>query len=149
MTTSVELIARYVHFISIFAIVAALSAELSLLKPTMKRSEISFLSRIDAIYGIAAITLLAAGFTLWFGVGKPADYYSKNFFFLFKLLLFTMVGIASAWPTVYFLKNRKGNQQDSVEVPGFLRKFILFQLIMLFLIPIFASLMAKGFGYFG
>jgi putative membrane protein len=146
---SVELIARYVHFISIFAIVAALSIELVVLKPVMRRSEISSLSRIDGIYGIAAITLLAAGFTLLFGAGKPADYYSKNYFFLFKLLLFTMVGIASAWPTVFFLKNRKGNPEECVVIPGYLKKLILLQLIILFLIPAFAGLMAKGIGYFG
>ncbi|PMB28202.1 hypothetical protein CEN47_14265, partial [Fischerella thermalis CCMEE 5319] len=69
--------------------------------------------------------------------------------FLFKLLLFTMVGIASAWPTVFFLKNRKGNPEECVVIPGYLKKLILLQLIILFLIPAFAGLMAKGIGYFG
>lgn len=36
----------------------------------------------DAFYGLAAIVLLGAGLTLWFGgVSKPTFYYSKNWIF--------------------------------------------------------------------
>lgn len=67
-----EIILRYVHFISIFAIVGALVSERLLLKNEMTRADLSRLARIDAVYGLAAITLLGAGLTLWLGsIGKP------------------------------------------------------------------------------
>src|SRR5436190_13518076 len=65
MTT--EIILRYFHFISIFAIVSTLVAEHLLLKKSLTRAEIGRLARIDAVYGIAALTLLCAGLTLWLG----------------------------------------------------------------------------------
>jgi len=57
MTT--ELFLRYIHFISIFAIVGALASEYVLLKKTLTRGELSRLAKVDAVYGIAALTLLS------------------------------------------------------------------------------------------
>ncbi|MFN4299917.1 MAG: DUF2214 family protein [Thermaurantimonas sp.] len=146
---TLEIAARYLHFISIFAIVASLSIEAFSVKPAMTRAEIGRISRIDGIYGIAALTLLVAGFTLWFWVGKPAEYYSKNYLFHTKLALFTTAGILSAWPTVFFLKKRKGNPEDIVIVPRHIRRIIALQLILIACIPLLAGLMAKGIGFFG
>ena len=61
---SAEIFLRYIHFISIFTIVGTLVSEHLLLKKMMSRAEIGRLSRIDAVYGLAALSLLAAGFTL-------------------------------------------------------------------------------------
>ena len=89
---STEITLRYVHFISIFAIVGSLVAEHLLLKKELTRQEMDRLSRIDAVYGIAAVVLLAAGLTLWLGsIGKPAVYYSKNWIFLTKIGLFSFL----------------------------------------------------------
>lgn len=146
---SIEIAARYLHFVSIFAIVSSLAIEAFTVKPEMTRSELSRLSRIDAVYGIAALTLLAAGFTLWFWVGKPAEYYTKNYLFMMKLGLFTLAGILSAWPTVFFLKHRKGLPDEVVQVPNYIRRMITVQLSLIAAIPLLAGLMAKGIGYIG
>lgn len=85
-----EIFLRYLHFISIFTIVGTLSAEHLLLKKTMTRGEIGRLARIDAVYGLAALTLLGAGLTLWLsGVGKPTEFYSGNWIFHTKISLFS------------------------------------------------------------
>src|SRR6478752_5625650 len=103
-----EIILRYVHFISIFAIVSSLVSEHLLLKKTLTRAEVSRLSRIDAVYGLAALTLLTVGLTLWLGsFGKPAVYYTKNWIFHTKITLFATVGLLSIYPTIFFLKNQK------------------------------------------
>jgi putative membrane protein len=52
-----EILLRYVHFISIFAIVSALVSEHLLLKKELTRTEIGRIARIDAVYGIAALFL--------------------------------------------------------------------------------------------
>jgi putative membrane protein len=148
MTT--EIILRYIHFISIFTIVSMLVAEHLLLKKELSRAEISRLARIDAVYGLAALTLLSAGLTLWLsGVGKPAVYYSKNWIFHAKITCFMMVALLSIYPTIFFIKNRKGNQKEIVTIPKTLFWLLRFELLLLFIIPLLAGLMARGVGFFG
>lgn len=146
-----ESLIRYAHFLGIFAIVGALTMEHLLLKPQMTRAEIRRLSIIDAIYGIGALVAIAAGLTLWFGgVGKAAEFYSKNFVFHTKITLVVILAILSIFPTVFFLKNRKGaSPEEIVEIPGRIKMFIRIQLFLLLLIPLCATLMARGIGYFG
>jgi putative membrane protein len=145
-----EIILRYLHFVSIFAIVGTLLSEHFMLKPTLRRSEIAKLSRIDAGYGIAAIVLVAAGLTLWLGgFGKPSLVYSKNWIFHVKITLFVTVGLLSIYPTVFFARNRKGDPDEAVTVPKLVVWVIRFELLLLFIIPLLAGLMARGIGFFG
>jgi putative membrane protein len=145
MTT--ELVLRYIHFISIFAIVGTLVAEHLLLKKEMTRLELDRIARIDGVYGIAALTLLGAGLTLWLGeFGKPAIFYTKNWIFHTKLTLFILIGLLSIYPTVFFLKNRKGNPEERITIPTSIFWMLRMELLLLFIIPILAGLMAKGIG---
>ena len=145
-----EIIVRYVHFISIFTILGSLVSEHLLLKKEMTRSEVARLARIDSIYGLAALTLLGAGFTLWFGgIGKPSMYYSQNWVFHLKITLFATVGLLSIYPTIFFIKNRKGNQMATVQIPNSIFWLLRLELLLLFVIPFLASLMARGVGFFG
>lgn len=147
---TIEILLRYVHFISIFAIVGTLVSEHLLLKSSMTRAEIGKLARIDAVYGIAALTLLIAGFTLWLGgFGKPTIYYTKNWVFHMKLTLFVLVGLLSIYPTVFFIKNRKGNGDEVIEVPKGIFWVLRFELLLLIVIPLLAGFMAHGVGFFG
>jgi putative membrane protein len=147
---TIEIILRYLHFISIFAIVSSLVAEHLLLKKELTRLEISRLARIDAIYGIAALTLLTAGLTLWLGgFGKPSIVYTKNWIFHTKITLFILVGLLSIYPTLFFIKNRKGNSTDVIQIPKSIFWMLRFELTLLFIIPLLAGLMARGVGFFG
>jgi putative membrane protein len=147
---SAEIILRYFHFVSIFTIVGTLVSEHVLLKSEMKRSEIGRLSRIDAIYGIAALVLLCVGLTLWLsGAGKPSVYYTKNWIFHTKITLFLVVGLLSIYPTVFFIKNRKGNPEEVVAVPKVVVMMLRMELLLLAIIPLLAGLMARGIGFFG
>ena len=147
---TLEILLRYLHFVSIFTIVATLAIESVLVKKEMTRSEISRLAKIDAIYGIASLVLLTAGLTLWFsGIGKPTVYYSKNWIFHTKILLFLVVGILSIKPTIYFLKQRKGTQDETITLPSSIPLLIKLELILLAIIPLLAGLMSRGLGYFG
>lgn len=148
MTT--EIVLRYIHFISIFAIVGSLVSEHLLLKKELSRAEIRRLSVIDAVYGSAALALLIAGLTLWLGsFGKPAVYYTKNWIFHTKITCFALIGILSIYPTVFFIRNRKGNLTDVIPVPESIFWMLRFELVLLFIIPLLAGLMAHGVGFFG
>ena len=147
---TLEIILRYVHFVSIFAIVGSLASEHLILKKELTRAEIGRLARIDAVYGIAAVTLLIAGLALWLGsVGKPAVYYTKNWVFHTKLTLFLMVGLLSIYPTIFFIKNRKGNFEEIVAVPKIIFMMLRMELLLLLIIPLLAGLMSRGVGFFG
>ena len=145
-----EILLRYIHFISILLIVGVLFSEYILLKKVMTRSEISRLAKIDAIYGIAALTLIIAGLTLWLGsYSKPAIYYTTNWIFHLKLALFLTVGLLSIRPTMYFIKQRKGDPNESVSTPGSIFLMLKLELALLVIIPLLAGLMSNGVGYFG
>lgn len=144
---SSEILLRYLHFISIFAIVGSLVSEHLLLKKEMTRSEIGRVARIDAVYGIAALTLLVAGLTLWLSdIGKPAAFYSKNWIFHTKITCFLLVGLLSIHPTVFFIRNRKGNANELVTIPKSIIMMLRMELLLLAVIPLLAGLMAKGIG---
>ncbi len=146
MTT--EIVLRYIHFISIFAIAAALVAEHLFLQKKMTRAAITRLAKIDAMYGIASVTLLAAGLTLWLGsFGKPAAYYSSNWVFHIKLGLFVCIGLLSIYPTVFFLKQRKGNPDEEIMIPPRIFWMLRLELLIFSVIPFLAGLMARGVGY--
>lgn len=142
-----EIFLRYLHFICIFAIVSSLVSEHLLLQKHMTRSQLGRIARVDAVYGMAALTLLAAGFTLWLGgFGKPTVFYSGNWIFHTKISLFLLVGLLSIYPTVFFIRSRKGNPEEVVVVPSKVFWLLRCELALLVIIPLLAGLMAKGIG---
>ncbi len=148
---TLEIFVKYIHFLAIFGIVASLTSEHLLLKPQLTRKELQRISILDSIYGISALVLLAAGLTLWLGgIGKDAEFYSKNWVFHLKIGLFVLIGLLSIYPTVFFLKERKGENRDElVTVPTMVKMMLRMELLILFILPLLASMMAKGVGYFG
>jgi putative membrane protein len=145
-----EIILRYLHFISVFAIVGALVSEHLLLKSTLSREEILRLSKIDGVYGLAVLSLLGVGMTLWLGgIGKPTEFYSSNPIFHIKLTLFVVIGLLSIYPTVFFIKQAKGDPIEMVAIPKTIFWMVRFELLILLIMPILAGLMAKGIGFSG
>lgn len=143
-----EIILRYLHFIAIFTIVGTLVSEYVLLKPELRREQIKLLSQIDAIYGLAALVLIGAGLTLWLGdIGKPSEFYTGNPIFLTKFGLYIALGLLSIYPTVFFLKHRKGNPEDVIGIPKSIFIFLRLELLILLIMPFLAGMMAKGIGY--
>lgn len=142
------LVVKYLHFVGIFLIVATLSAEWALLQKQLSRRQVVTLSKIDALYGFAAVLVLAMGLTLWFGVGKPAAFFSQNWIFHLKVGLYVVVGLLSIWPTIFFIKNRKGHPDDLLTIPASIRWCVAVEVLLLFVIPLLAVLMANGVGAF-
>jgi len=144
-----EIVVLYIHFICIFLVVGAIFAEAVLVKKEMTTKEINLLSKIDAIYGLSAIILVMAGLSLWFWVGKPAEFYSKNWIFHLKVGLAILMGIASISPTIYFLRNRKPLHDDTLKTtPTFVLWMIRLEVLIIFIIPLLAIMMARGIGYY-
>jgi putative membrane protein len=63
--------------------------------------------------------------------------------------LFLVLGLLSIYPTIFFLKNRKGDDLKSkIEVPNMVILFLRFELLLIIIIPILATLMSLGIGTF-
>ena len=136
---------RYLHFISILLVYAAVFAEFIMLSRTLSRKKLSFLAKIDGVYGIASIFVVGAGMAMWFGFDaglgfKPIAWYMENPIFHLKYGLFIVVGILSIWPSIFFMRQRKGDQKEEIQIPmmrgmslpirrknwgGFLQKLLL------------------------
>ena len=85
---------------------------------------------------------------LWLGeIGKPAAFYTENHLFLTKVGLFVIVGLLSIHPTIFFLKNQKGEDDtELVDIPKSIKIVLRIELLILFTMPLLATMMAKGIG---
>ncbi|MFT4672022.1 MAG: putative membrane protein [Pseudohongiellaceae bacterium] len=133
------------HLIAIFALVGAIVIENIATKPTITKEDIINLARVDAAAGISAILTLGFGLALWFGVGKPAEFYTSNPIFHGKLGLFALLVVFGAYPANFFFKQRS-TQADTIDVPKSVRVFLKIELLIVFIIPLLAFLMARGIG---
>jgi putative membrane protein len=57
-----------------------------------------------------------------------------------------VIGLLSIYPTVFFIKNRKGDPEEMVTIPKSIFWMIRLELLLVFSIPILAGMMAKGIG---
>lgn len=142
----VEIGVRYLHFASILALGAGLIGQCVLMRGAMLRSEIVRLQKLDIVYGLSAILVLVTGLLQWFAVGKPSSFYSGNPVFHAKITLFLVIGLVSIYPSVFFGKQRKGEPEDWVQVPGGVVWSVRAETVLLFLLPLLATLMARGMG---
>ncbi len=142
----IELFIRYFHFIGILGVFSSLVYENITVKTSLRRNEVDLLAKVDAFYGLSTLVILVTGFTMWFWIGKPAEFYGSNWIFYLKISLFTLVGIASIYPTIFFIKQRKGDLLEEVQVPRIVRILIKTEIILIVFIPLCAVLMAVGIG---
>jgi len=140
-----ELIVRYIHFVGIMLLTATLVAEHLLITSEMSIQQLKRVAIIDTIYGISAMVVLAAGLLLWFSVGKPAEFYTKNGLFHAKITLFIVIALLSIYPTVFFLKQKK-SAQSTITIPKSILMVIRTELLLLLMMPLLAVFMARGYG---
>lgn len=139
----------YFHILFVITIFSSLAGQLILIKENITWKELKLLGIIDGIYGLAAIMVVGTGLLNWFVFGKGSSYYLSNSFFITKLLFFTIVGLLSIYPTIMI--NRAKKQQKINPPPSLklvnarkMRVFIVIELGLMAMIPLFAELMANG-----
>jgi putative membrane protein len=137
------ILVKYLHLLSAFGMAGCLMAELVLLKPTLTRSEIKRIGKIDGFYGLSAITLVAAGFTMWFVVGKGPGFYEDTALYI-KLTLAILIGLISIFPTVFFIRSGRKKDVTEIQIPAYIKRLVIIQLILLACIPPLATMVAYG-----
>jgi len=140
-----ESIIRYVHFVGIILLSAMLIAENIHFSKHLKDGVINHLAVIDRFYSLGILITLGAGLFLWFSVGKPVEFYSRNIIFHVKLSLFLLLAILSLMSTIFLLKNYKC-KSPSITVPKYLLFIKRIELIFLFILPLLSVLIARGIG---
>ena len=146
--------AAYLHFIAIFALFALLSIEHVLFKAPLDLKRARSLMITDIAYGVCAGIVLLTGLArvLWFGKGTA--YYLGNSLFHAKVGLFILIALLSILPTYVFFNWRNALQAGQVPEPSarqiaLVTWSIRLELLLLLVIPLLATLMARGFGVIG
>ncbi|SEB21126.1 DUF2214 family protein [Variovorax sp. YR216] len=148
---TLEAILAYLHILAILTMVVFISSEAALCRAEwMNAAVVERLARVDMVYGIAAIAVLATGVArTWWGM-KGTTWYWTNPLLHLKLTLFIIVGLLSIRPTMTYSRWRKalrssGTLPAEAEVRK-TRKQLMVQAHIIALIPLAAVFLARGFG---
>ena len=141
----------YIHYLSFMICFGALIFERISLKIELTRKEAISMVIADLIYGVAGIALLVSGILRVKYFGQGDDFYTENPIFWIKVFLFIGVGLVSLYPTFTYLlwaiPLSKGKLPElHSDLVSRLKIIINFELLGFSLIPIFATLMARGVG---
>lgn len=148
-----DLVLASLHHLIVFGLAAVLAAELALMLPAaMSPGTVRLLGRFDAAYGLLSLAILAVGAArVWHGAKGP-NFYLHNPMFWAKIAAFGAVGLLSIRPTMRIAAWQKRLKADAAFVPQQeditkLRRFMLAEIHVFALIPIFAVAMTRGVGY--
>ena len=143
----------WLHFVSMLALGATLTAELVLCSAQLRAEQLAALIRVDALYLTAAVAVLATGLArlIWFAKGP--GFYLSNPSFQVKMGLFVVVGLLSLPPTRQFVRWR-ATLRKADDVPpradlSRVRRYLVAEMVLLLAMPLMASLMARGIALWG
>ena len=146
-----ESLLAYLHIVAILGLVVFLTSEAALCRAEwMNAAVVDRLLRVDRLYLVAAIAVLATGIArTWWGAKGFGWYWSQPLLHL-KVTLFVVIGIMSAMPTRAFIRWRRtfaasGALPPAEEVRR-ARRWIMIQAHALLLVPLAATLLARGVG---
>jgi len=141
----------YGHYLSFMVCFAALVLERRLIRPQPDRRDAIWMVVTDVVYGLAALGVLITGIlrVLYFGQGSA--FYTENPLFWWKVGTYLAVGGLSLYPTITYIlwaiPLRKGELPQVSETLATRLKWILnIEILGFALIPLLASLMARGVG---
>ena len=141
----------YIHYLSFMICFGALVFERVSIKTSPNKKEAVSMVVADIIYGIAGIALLVSGIYRVIKFGQGSAFYTQNPIFWFKITIFALVGTLSLYPTVTYvlwaIPLSKGKLPEvTYDLVARLKLILNFELIGFTLIPLFATLMARGIG---
>lgn len=141
----------YTHYLAAFALIAILAGETLLLRPGLSTTDVARLSRLDVLYGLVALAVLALGLARAVYGLKGWDFYAQNPYFWAKLGLFVVMGLLSVPPTLRFPKWKRaavamGVVPDAGEITA-TRRYVLAQWAVFVSIPLMAAALGRNLAY--
>ncbi len=140
---------HYLHYLGLALLTAALAMELLLHRNEVTGATARKLARIDALYGTAALIVLATGLLKMTHFGKPVEYYGQNFIFHIKMTVFMIIVLLSIAPSVRFFKARNSSPDSTVSYPRSVGILLKVEMALLLIMPLLGVMMAQGYGYTG
>ena len=142
----------YIHYLSFMFCFGALIFERISIKANPNKKEVISMITADIIYGIAGVALLVSGIYRVIKFGQGIDFYTQNPIFWAKIIIFALVGSLSLYPTFTYIRwaipLTKGKLPNITSTLVLRLKLIInIELIGFSLIPLFATLMARGFRF--
>ena len=138
-------IARYLHFIAIFGVIATLIIKNTAIKNLISEEDAINLAKVSLLFNLSVILTCIGGLVLWFWVGLPSNFYTQNPLFMTKLILFTLIFLLSLFTSNFFRKHREP-KKESIEVPKPIVLLLRLQLTILAVLPLIAFLITRGVG---
>ena len=148
---TLEAILSYLHLLAILTMVVFVASEAALCRVQwLNAAVVERLAKVDRIYGIAALAVLATGLARTLLGVKGTAWYWSNPLLHMKLTLFVVVGVISIFPTLTFLRWRKAVRADG-SLPNEAqiaraRRLIMVQAHIIAVIPLLAVFLARGYG---
>lgn len=146
-----DLVLAIVHHLLVFSLAGILAAELAAIRPGLSGVGLRRIGLVDMHYGLIAALILIVGFArVYMGVKGP-EAYLGNWAFWAKIGAFAAVGLLSAPPTLRILQWRRRARSEAdfaltdADVKA-VRPFLLAEVAVFALIPVFAAMMARGYG---
>ena len=146
-----DLLLAIAHHLLVFSLAAILAVELATIRPGLGGASLRRLGIVDLHYGLIAALILIVGFArVYMGVKGPEAYLGAWTFWA-KIGAFALVGLLSAPPTLRILQWRKRARAEpnfalgAADVKA-VRPFLIAELAVFALIPVFAAMMARGIG---
>ena len=141
----------YVHYVSFMLCFGALVLERRLIAPNPNRQDATLMVITDIVYGLAALALLASGVLRVLYFGQGSCFYTENPLFWWKVGVYLSVGALSIYPTITYIlwaiPLRKGELPKVSEALATRLSWVLnVELVGFALIPLLATLMARGVG---
>jgi len=141
----------YVHYLSFMVCFGALVLERRLIRANPSKADATLMVITDVVYGIAALALLGSGILRVLHFGQGSSFYTENPLFWWKVGIYLGVGGLSLYPTITYIlwaiPLRKGElPQVSEALANRLAWVLNIELVGFALIPLMATLMARGVG---
>ncbi len=144
-----EALLAYAHFAAILMLVVFVTSEAALCRPEwMNAAVVRRLARVDMIYLVAAIAVLATGLARTCWGAKGVGWYWSQPLLHTKVTLFALIGLMSLKPTFAFIRWKRqldatGALPDEAEVRS-IRRWIMAQAHLLLVLPLLGAFLARG-----
>ena len=146
-----EALLAYAHILAILMMATFLASETALCRSEwMNAQAVERLVRVDLLYGISALLVLATGLArTWWGI-KGAPWYWSQPLLHAKVTLFVVIGLMSIVPTRRFLAWRRAVRAGgALPTPGQVRatrRLVMVEAHLVAVIPLLATFLARGVG---
>ncbi len=144
-------VVAYIHYLCIVLCFGALLFERLRLKVNLNRDDAISIIIADIIYGLAGLMLIITGILRVRYFGQGAEFYTENPLFWFKVASYIAVGLLSLYPTITYILWAIPISQNNLptltsEMVSRFKIIINVELVGFLLIPLIATLMARGIG---